>query len=258
MALTDIMSMFRRGPTDQSTQLPAPQPATNVADNPTVPSSNTPTSDGTKAAFPEIKSGEASPLANFDTLWQNDTTKEADVPPSLAPKFNLDHAGIMSAAQKIDFTSHIAPDLVAKAMSGDAAAFLAVINQAGQLGFANATIASGTLVQNSLSNAQQVLHTNVLPAALREQAVHAAINASNPIFSDPSVAPMLDMLKTRLAATYPHAPPQEIAATAVRYLNSMSQKLVSSTGGTIVSGNQTTQQGFRPAKEENWASFFNN
>lgn len=257
--LPSIMSLFGSkapaapvaDPTTQQTQV------ASAAGNPIVPSPTTPVSNGSVPAIPVAGTGDKSPLANFDDLWKTDPNSN-QVTPSLVPNFNLDTAGLLAAAQKVNFTNHINTELVAKAMAGDQEAFLSVINQAAQLGFANATAASGELVRQSLGSAQNVLKDTVLPGAFREHAISQAINETNPIFSDPSVSPMLGMLKSQLQVKYPTATPQQIAATAAEYLGSMSQKIVTASGGTITqkgsSGNTT---GFQSPQETDWAAFFN-
>jgi hypothetical protein len=187
-------------------------------------------------------------------LWKADPNNTQQTP-SLVPSFNLDPAGLMKAAQKVNFTSHIDPAQVTKAMAGDATAFLDVINQAAQLGFANATAASGELVKQSLSSAQGILQDKVLPGAFRDQAISQAMNESNPIFSDPAVAPMLAMLKSQLQTKYPSAPPSEIAGLATQYLSGMSNKIVTANGGTVTPKGQQTS-GQLAVQDTDWSKFF--
>lgn len=266
--LPSIMSLFGGKPTpDQQISPPSQTPApgsveaqvANANGNPTVPSATTPTSNGSVAAIPAIPQGDGSPLANFADLWKTDTTQNLGNQ-SLVPTFNLDPKGLMEGASKINFTNHISQELVQKAMSGDAAAFLDVINQASQFGFANATMASGELVKNSLGSAQDILKGNILPAAMRDNQISQAINAENPIFQNPAVAPMLNTLRQQLSVKYPTSPPQEIANMAARYLSDMSTAIVSSRGGTVITKEQQQQQNansFTKQPEQDWTSYFN-
>lgn len=232
----------------------------NAAGNPTIPSSATPTSNGSVAAIPAVGQGDASPLANFKDLWKTDPNPTGTAQPTLVPNFNLDPKGIMEQSSKIDFTKHINPELLQKAVSGDGASLLAVINQAAQFGFANATMASGELVKNSLGSAQGILKDTILPAAMRQHQVSQAIDATNPIFQNPAVSPMLDMVKNQFAAKYPTAPADEIATLANKYLQDTANLIVTGGGGTVVpkgqgqSGNQT---GFSSQPETDWGKFFN-
>jgi hypothetical protein len=257
--MPSIMSLFgsrpqATGPTpaDPGTQQQQQQSA---AQNPSVPSSATPASTGSLAAIPAAGTGDQSPLANFQDLWKADPNNNQQTP-SLVPNFNLDPKGLMDAAKKVNFTQHIAPELVTKAMSGDAASFLEVINQAAQLGYANATAASGEIIKNSLGSAQTVLRDQVLPGAFRDQAITQAFSENNPIFSDPAVAPMLGMLKSQLAMKYPTAAPQELATMAAQYISGMSQKVVTASGGTITTKEQQNGSRFQAPPEQDWGKFF--
>ena len=268
-----LLSLFggRAAPTDQINPATAPQqvvpaaPATAstiagqqaaAAANPTVPSATTPVSNGSATGIPAAGEGAASPLDNFKELWKADAKTPAS--PSLVPNFNLDPQGLRTAAEKINFTQHIPEDLLTKASQGDAAALRDVVNKAAQIGFANAAAASGELIKQSLGSAQGILKDQVLPAAYRDQQISQALTESNPVFSDPAVAPMLSMLKDRFAATYPTASPAEIAAHATAYLGGLSSKIVGAQGGRIVSTQEQTaaRGGFSAPKDTDWTNFF--
>ncbi len=264
--LPSIMSLFGGGPKADTTPPPAPQASQGVQQqqqatanaNPTVPSQTTPQSTGSVAAIPPAGQGAASPLDNFPDLWKADPNPQPQVAPTIAPNFNLDGAKLMEQAKKIDFLRHVPAELVTKATAGDIPSLLQIINEAAQYGFASATAASGEIVKSSLTTAQGVLRDNILPGAFREQAVSQALTAANPIFADPAVAPMMGMLKQQLMLKNPTATPQEIADTAARYLDQMSGKLVSASGGQIVSRQeqQRANGGYGQRPAENWEVFF--
>lgn len=255
--LPSIMSLFgSRAETPQADPVIQQQQQTTAAANPSVPSGATPKSDGSVVAIPAAGTGDKSPLDNFADLWKADPNQNQQTP-SLVPSFNLDHAGLMKAAESVNFTNHIDPAMIDKALAGDREAFLSVINKASQYGFVTATAASGELVKNSLGTAQQVLKDKVLPAAHRSQQVDEALAASNPVFQDPAVAPMLGMLKQQLQAKYPTTSPAEIATLASQYLEGMAGKIVGANGGTITSKqDQQRSSGFGKGPETNWETFF--
>ncbi len=238
---------------------PAATPGASAGTNPSVPSATTPTSDGSVAAIPAAGTGNASPLENFKDLWNIDDKNKPAAPPSLIPSLNLDPKGIREAAAKIDFTGHIPEEVITKALAGDKASFLSVINQAAQLGFANAVAANGEVVKHSLSSAQDVLKDSVLPQAFRAQQISDAIDATNPVFQDPAVAPMLSMVKQQLMLKYPTADAAAIADMAVKYVGGVATKFVTSSGGTVVSKEQQQQQqkgNFQLQKDPDWESYF--
>lgn len=237
-----LMSLF-------GVKTPAPAGTENV--NNTVPSATTSVPTGSPAAFPAVGTGNESPLEGFKELWKVDPTAPQPTPvASLIPNFNLDGKMLMEQAGKIDFTSHINPELVTKAMSGDAASFLEVINQASRFGFANSSAATAKLIEGSLGNAQIALNDSVIPSAIRREQISSAINANNPIFADPAVAPMMGMLQQQLTTKYPTASSAEIATMAARYLDGMASSIVSAKGGSISTPAQTRQANAQ--KEPDW------
>ena len=228
--MPSIMSLFGGGTSPASA---APVPATPAATNTTVPNANTLKSDGTVPAIPAAGVGDASPLGKYADLFQAPENTKQTTAATLIPAFNTDPAKIMEQAVKIDFTKHIPKDLIAKALGGDADAFLSVINQAAQFGFANNTMASAELVRGSFQNADGILRDRVLPDAMRTQNVRAAIQENNPLFSDPSVAPLMDTIRNQLQAKNPTSPPNQIATMAAEYFAELSQRVVEASGGTI-------------------------
>ncbi len=263
--LPNIMSLFGGRTPDPTPPNPQANPAVATsqaaaaATNPTVPGPGTPGSDGTIPGIPATATGPASPVDNFADLWKTDPNNKPVPPASLVPTFNLEPAKIMEMAKGINFTQHIPAEQVTKALSGDATAFMEVINQAVQLGFANATMTNGKIIENSLTSAQGALTNQVLPSAFREREISRAIDSSNPVFQDPAVAPMLNSLKQQLQTKYPTAGAEEIAGLATQYLTSMSNKIVSGAGGTVIpKGAQApgNQSGFAAPKDEDWSKYF--
>jgi hypothetical protein len=251
--MPSIMSWFSAPATTQvaaaqnpvtTTTQPGPvvTPAQQVAaipgnpGNTTVPSSTTPSSDGSVAAIPAVASpGNAAPtLENFADLWKLPEPDPKAPGSSLVPNFNLDAAGVMTAVNKVDFAQHIPAETITKALSGDVESFKAALNTVARLAFGNSTLANGEMVKNSFTNAESILNTRVLPSALREREVAATLLTDNPIFSDPAAAPMLTSLKTQFQAKYPTASPAEIAQMAGDYLDGFATRIAASRGGKIV------------------------
>jgi len=233
-----IMSLFGKN----TPTAPAATPDGTEGSNSTIPNQNTPVSTGNPAAIPAIGKGDQSPLAGFAELWKVDPNAPKPASPaSLVPTFNLDGKVLMEQAGKLNYTNHLSEDLVTKAMSGDKEAFLGVLNQVAQLGFAHNSAASANLIAESFGNANTALNDSIIPQAIRRQQVSSAISENNPIFSDPAVAPMMSMLQNQFAAKYPTSSPAEIAAMAATYLDGMAGRIVEAKGGSIVSPSQTRQ-----------------
>jgi len=200
-------------------------------------------------------------MAGYMDVWKA-PDNNSPTPPSLLPKnFNLDPKGVMDQASKINFLQQLPDEMVTKALSGDVASFKQIINNAVQQGFAAATLASGELTKQTFGNAQDVLNKDLLPTAFRRQAVDAALNEVNPAFTNPAVAPMLEMLKSQFMQKYPTATPAQIAAHAQDYLSQMSNMIVTASGGTVTpKGNRGpgNRSGFAPQPDVDWEAYMGN
>lgn len=255
--LPSIMSLFGGPKTPPASPVQSTPTSQVVAAgaNPSIPSQTTPVSNGSNPAIPAVGGGDSSPLANYQDLWKTDPNAKTD-PATIVPNFNLDHKGLFEAAGKINFTQGVSEELFTKALSGDVEAFKAVLNESARYGYAAAASTSGELVKNSLSSAEGLLNSRVLPSAFRNQQISQALE-TNPVFQDPAVAPLLGSLTSQLSQKYPTAPASEIAAKAAEYLAGMSEKIVSATGGSIVSQQQNSRNNRFAVKETNWEEYMN-
>lgn len=250
-------------PLSAQQQLQQSQQPAGAAANPTNPGNTNAitnqTLPGNPAAIPPPAQGDKSPLANFADLWKTPDNAGQGSQPTLVPQFNLDPKGLSDAAAKVNFTVGMDQALVVKALGGDAEAFNTVLNEAVRRGFISAVTASGELVKNSFGSAEGILRKDVLPTALRQHNISQAVDAKNPIFSDPTVSPMLDLLKTQLMTKYTTASAEEIATTAESYLAQMSSKIVSASGATVVpkgQGQNGNRSGFPQQQDQDWETFF--
>lgn len=230
----------------------APVPVAPVAQpnapqqNPTIPNDNSPTN---------AKPGEGSPVDKFKELWKIDPAASASgAPPTLVPPINLDPVKLKEMAEGVNFTSHIPPELLQKASQGDAAALAQVVNSAAQVGFSNAIMAAGEISRRSFDNAQNVLLNDVLPGQLRKADVAKEMAAANPVFNDPGIAPMVDILRDQFARKYPQATPAELATMAKEYLGGMAGKIATSSGMTVIANNEGKQVS-TGRKETDWLDF---
>jgi hypothetical protein len=72
------------------------------------------------------------PLDQFADVWKNAPVDPKNPPkdPFADPLLTVDQKALNEAVAKMDFISGIAPELITKATTGDAAAFGTVVNQA--------------------------------------------------------------------------------------------------------------------------------
>lgn len=255
-----IKSTFASGNPGGGQQAANQQTQQQAAGNPTVPSAGTPQSNGSVPAIPAAGQGSASPLEGYKELWKVDASTNGSQPgnsDSFVPNFELDPVKLTEAASKIDFLATVPQDQLAAAMT-DPEAMKAVINNGLRNVFANAMTGSGNLVTHSMGKAQEALLNKVLPESYRTQAVQAAL-ADNPVFSNPAVAPVVDMVRDQMQRKYPTASPQEIANHALQFVQGMSQLVTSSTTGNgKVSGNSGANRGSLQKRDDNvdWVDWF--
>lgn len=226
--------------------------------NPIVPggpgSVAAPTGVPAPAAFPVPATGDASPLAQFEKLWETDPNSP-NKPGNLLPVLNLDATRLGQAAANIDFTKQLPAELVAKVQSGDPGAIMEALNKVAQFGFANALSGSGELVKQAFATAQTNLEGQLLPQAIRQANISSAMQ-ENQAFADPAMKPVMAMLQTQLAQKYPTASPAEIASFAQQYMTGMAQKVVTGSGGQVLGKETVQQQSALQAPVQDWDKFF--
>jgi hypothetical protein len=167
-----------------------------------------------------------SPLAEFSKLWDTPApAKDGEaVPPnwdehsSIVPKMNIDPKKLFESAKRIDFSKVMNPERVQAALKGDVGAFNEVLNSALQAAFAHSAMSTSKIVEALNGQMAEKLMTGALPHHMRKHSVNSQIDADNPIFSDPAVAPMLETAKRQFQLKNPKASPKEISDMAKKYI----------------------------------------
>jgi hypothetical protein len=195
----------------------------------------------------------SSPLDTLKDFWQNPMDAEGKpiqqpADPTAATIYNLDPAKVSESARKLDFMAGIEPATITKALGGDVAAFMDVINGAVQNSFAAATLQTGNMINTGVST-NNTRFKSTLPSQIRAVQVDQA-TASNPVLSHPAAAPLFNTLKSFAAAKNPNASPAEITAQVEALLTGFSE--------AMQAGSPKAQQQAQAAKagEQDWSSFF--
>lgn len=194
-----------------------------------------------------------SPLDKFADLWQTKTTsdgKPVPIPadPLKQPVFNFDPVKIQATADQMDFTGGINPELVAKALGGDAAAFAEAINTAIRTAVVGMTINSGNLINTALVSNNDKFASQ-LPTHLKKHQLLESAGSDNPVFNHPNVQPLVQSLKQMALAKDPNASVADIEAQIAGYLTGLSEAVLDS-DPTRVSQRKATAP-----KEQNWSLF---
>jgi hypothetical protein len=239
------MEMFRQ---------PAPQPQTAAPATPGV-TQNVPQTNPDPNANPNVpvgsqtvttKPAEKSPMADFADLWKTEAPKEGEAaqpdwndPSSIIPQVKLDPKKIYESAQRIDFAKVMPKEKVDAALKGDSVAFNEVMNSVFHHAYANMAMSSTRIVE-AMMKQQAAKLFEALPHHFRKHSVNDAVNGSDPIFSNPAVAPMLETVKDQMRVKYPTASAKEIAEKAQSYVKEFAAAVSGNKGGT---GSTTTAGG---------------
>ena len=246
MSILDIFNFKPAAPAAPAAAAATPAPGTAPAGATPTPSAADP------LAFQAGKQGGESPLANFADLWKiDDTNKPIDPTAALTPNFKIDPAAVVNAAKTVDYAKLVPPELMTKALSGDANAMGAVLNAVTQASTANAGMNTAKIVEAALAHqAKQLM--SILPGQVRQQQVNMQVNQDHPIFSNPAAAPMVDMLKNQFATKFPMATPAQISEYTANYLT----EFVSAVGGSMPTQQQQAATAASAAAEPDWGKFF--
>jgi hypothetical protein len=232
----------------------------NTNNGPGPNNSVTPGSSGNASGAPGSSSG--APVDDWSKMWETAATKGTGetAPTSL---FDIKPEQIQAAAKNMNFASGLDQATVQKALQGDVASFMAVINQVGQQVYAQTSFSGMRLMDAGINKFGKNFSDVELPKHFQTFTADHALRNANPVFADKKYAPMLDTFKQALLQANPTAQPQEIQATAERFLKSMiedAQKVSASSApnnGTRT-GNATgsdlvvkDQQG-----NDDWSQFF--
>jgi hypothetical protein len=182
------------------------------------------------------QAAEKSPSELLAELWKIEPAKDAQ-PGLTAPTLNIDPVKLQQLSQAMDFTKGtITQQDMEKVVAGGPEAMqvlLKAVNATAQNTYSQSIAAAAKLVDASLaqntSNLQQAL-----PGVVKTQQMHNAINASSPVFTDPAVAPIMQMLTAQLVKAYPNATTDEITKHA--------QAAVLNIGKVVAPGVSQTQQ----------------
>jgi hypothetical protein len=161
-------------------------------------------------------------MSKFNDLFKmkpvdpNAPRRQTLADPILAP---LDQAAFQQQVSQANFAAAIAPDLLAKAAAGDAAALGQAINQASQAAFAANTQLTHGLVEHGSRTAAERLDGS-LGIKIRNQQISMQ-NVDNPVLQHPAVAPLVGVVKAQIANQNPQATPAEVLAATTEYFTNM-------------------------------------
>lgn len=191
---------------------------------PAQPTMTTAVSDGT-APNGAVPAGSAepppasSPLDQFKDIWEPVSQAASE-----SAFTKLDPSKVREAVNKADFSKALSQENLARiAQGGDEAigAFTESLNNVAQQVLTQATLISNSLIEQQVSKALQQEQAK-LPQMLKKQSVSETL-ASNPLFKNPAVRPVIEAVQHQLTAKYPNASAQEIAQMATNFVTVMGE-----------------------------------
>jgi hypothetical protein len=189
------------------------------------------------------------PLDQFKDIWNTENKPGAQG----QPLFNVDQTKMMEAARKQNFASGLNPELIAKVAAGGqegVQAMIELINTVGQNVYAQSAFAGTKLIEGALDKSGFARSAD-LDTRFKSLSVDNALKQDNPIFSNPAVAPMLDMARNQFLVKYPNATPAELTKMAQDYLIGFANAV------TTPQTQQQQQAQAQAAQGEDWSKFFN-
>lgn len=212
---------------------PAAAPATNNQPagtgniNAATPSVNPVQSGGTapNGVVPDNVNTQESPLDTFKDLWQTDPNAK---PPIGDYKPDpIDQTKLQDIMSKVDFSSAVTPENLAAIQQGGEAGAAALINSLNSV--AQQTLMQSIMVANKMTATEVQKAVNAtkaqIPNLIKDQTTSNNLAEANPLFNNPAVAPMIDMVKSQLTVKYPDASATEITQKAQDYVKAFAESM---------------------------------
>lgn len=205
---------------------------------------------------------QATPLDGYKDLWQSEQSKEqpgaqGNQPvPQNTPPANQPPA-FLTAAKGLNFSRNIPQDLMAKAVSGDAAAFAQVLDHVGR----QASAASFHYAERHFSQSGKTLREDIsksLPDQFRQFSLQNT-SIKNPVLSKPGVKPVVEGIRMQLASKFPDATTEELQQKAEQYFLDLQTELGTHAEASKVADNAETQKHVQTAQangEFDWDAYY--
>lgn len=212
---------------------------------------------------PTVPAGTAdpatTPLDAFAKLWETPATDPNA--PSQDPNnyfATLDPAKVMESAKKVNFANQqVTPEMLAEVAKGGPDAvkvMLGLINQSSQAVYGQSALATASIVQKAL-DAQREQFQKQLPGLLKSHLVTDSLATENPIFTNPALAPMVEMARNQVLQKFPNATQTEVKQQVVTFFNAMQSALapksVKAGSGNSSTGGENTDWDAWLAKDVN-------
>ena len=233
------MNMFTNMFSDNATQTPVAPAATPAAATPATPApaaaklenqtpDTTPVETPNTApngVVPDNVNEAKTPLDQYSDLWETKPT-DKNSPAEYKPE-QLDPAKLQEVMGKAVLTGAITPELQARINAGGEDANTAMVEAMNNV--AQQTMMQSTVVANKMmeQNSNKLMEAMLakIPGLVKSQSVNNSLQETNPIFSSPAVAPVIDAVKAQMQIKHPNATTTELTTMAQNFVKAMSEQL---------------------------------
>ena len=174
--------------------------------------------------LPENSSGTVvNPLDAYKTMLDN-AGKSSDIQ---APSFKLDPKTLGEVSSSMDFTKGLNPELMQKALGGDAKSLLDVIQAVGRNSY-SASLEHATALTETHLGQRAAFDQSRVDRGVKQQLTSSHLS-SVANYDHPVVKAELNRVANQYASSNPDASPQQVAQAAQKYIQDLQQAMNPST-----------------------------
>lgn len=193
------------------------------------------------AKMPENSSGTiVNPLDAYKTMLDN-AGKSSDIQ---APSFKLDPKTLGEVSSSMDFTKGLNPDLMQKALGGDAKSLLDVIQAVGRNSY-SASLEHATALTETHLGQRAAFDQSRVDKGVKQQLTSSHLS-SVANYDHPVVKAELNRVANQYAASNPDASPQQVAQAAQKYIQDLQQAMNPS---------KTAEETAKASGEMDWSQY---
>lgn len=181
------------------------------------------------------------PLDEYKKMFDN-SVKSSDLAP---PSFKIDPEVLTKVSGGMDFTKGIDPELMQKALTGDAKSLMDVIQSVGRNSYRSSLEHSASITDAHLTD-RAAFDQQRVDKGVKSQLTQSALSSA-PNYSHPVVKAELNRIADSYARANPDARPAEVAEAAQKYMMDLQ--------AAMSPQSQSSANGSGKAGETDWTSY---
>lgn len=203
---------------------------------------------------PKVGEEQNTPMEKFANMWD---PPEGDKGGGAKPTsfLNVDPKRIKESAKGLKYSSLIPPEMATKALGGDVASLMEILDTVGQAGFSHAMTAGLQLTERGLGAAHARIMGD-LPNELKKHSVSSHALRENPNLNHKAVKPLLSVIQAQLQEKFPDATEDEINGMSREYLMETSKLLSGNSQEEADPSKKPSGSQAGLQKEQDWGKLF--